>query len=630
MQSRITPTILVPSGGWLRVNKHMHRRTADGRRCLRILKLPAHWPCLLSFAIRGSAGQSASSRTVTGDPSRDITDCGDIATDGNRSRGHKVGRQALPINPHPHPPQPQSTMSKDVEAFKNHDGISYAADDPPATGLGDLDDETSREKLTNSYVDEAYNTYLEHQAEAIPPEEARSLRIKIDKRLLPLLFMVYFLQYFDKSTLNFSSVYGLQKDLHLVGQDYAWLGSIFYFGYMVAQPLFGYLAQRLPIAKVLSFCIIVWGITVITTPGCKSFAGIAANRFILGVLEAGVTPGFILITSMWWLAKEQPMRTEIWYCANGFATMCGGLIGYGVGHITGGLAQWMYIYLIMGSVSICCGVVFLIFMPDSPTKARFLTDHEKVVAVKRVASNKTGVENKHFKKHQLWEVARDPKSYILFIMSIAAQIPNAAQGSFGSLIISGFGFSVLNAQLLQLPSGALQIVSLLLGGYIASRFKDVRSIVMLVGNGIGIVAGAGLVAIPNENKWGRLVCFWLLSIQSVGFTIALTIISSNVAGYTKKQVTGALLFIGYSVGNIAGPQFFKKKEAPHYTTAYISLLIGYCIKFVMVAVLYAYMWSENRRRDKQGLTTDEQDQKAILLGLKDLTENENLGFRYKL
>jgi hypothetical protein len=32
------------------------------------------------------------------------------------------------------------------------------------------------------------------------------------------------LQYLDKNSINFSSVYGLQKGTHLKGQDYSWLG----------------------------------------------------------------------------------------------------------------------------------------------------------------------------------------------------------------------------------------------------------------------------------------------------------------------------------------------------------------------------------------------------------------------
>ena len=69
------------------------------------------------------------------------------------------------------------------------------------------------------------------------------------------------------------------------------------------------------------------------------------------------------------------------------ATMFGGLIGYAVGHITTGLSQWMYVFLIFGAVSIAWGVVSLLNLPDLPSTAKFLTEHERVVAVERVAGN---------------------------------------------------------------------------------------------------------------------------------------------------------------------------------------------------------------------------------------------------
>jgi hypothetical protein len=47
--------------------------------------------------------------------------------------------------------------------------------------------------------------------------------------------------------------------------------------------------------------------------------------------------------------------------------------------------------------------------------------------------------------------------------------------------------------------------------------------------------------------------------------MSLTMISSNVAGYTKKQITAAVVFIGFCIGNAAGPQTFidaEKREFP--------------------------------------------------------------------
>ena len=121
-----------------------------------------------------------------------------------------------------------------------------------------------------------------------------------------------------------------------------------------------------------------------------------------------------------------------------------------------------------------------------------------------------------------------------------------------------------------MPGNAIQIVSLLASGYISSRWPNVRCFVMFAGNLICVAAGAALVATPTDQKWGRLVALWLCSFQSVGFAMSLTMVSSNVAGYTKKQLTGAALFVGYCVGNIIGPQTFIDSEAPLYHSAYIA------------------------------------------------------------
>ncbi len=66
--------------------------------------------------------------------------------------------------------------------------------------------------------------------------------------------------------------------------------------------------------------------------------------------------------------------------------------------------------------------------------------------------------------------------------------------------------------------------------------------------------------IADTQQWGRLVALWLCYFQGLGFSMSLTMVSSNVAGYTKKQLTAAVLFTGYCIGNIIGPQTFISTE----------------------------------------------------------------------
>lgn len=148
------------------------------------------------------------------------------------------------------------------------------------------------------------------------------------------------------------------------------------------------------------------------------------------------------------------------------------------------------------------------------------------------------------------------------------------------------------------------------------------------------IIGSGLlVGLPDTNKWGRLVALWLCYFQGLGFSMSLTIVSSNIAGYTKKQVTGALLFTGYCVGNIIGPQTFKSSEAPGYNSAYIAyvticlrvciqlteniyrMLAGYAVKLACIVALYIYMYLENKRRDREAINGEEVEAEGVENGM---------------
>lgn len=257
----------------------------------------------------------------------------------------------------------------------------------------------------------------------------------------------------------------------------------------------------------------------------------------------------------------------------------------------------MYVFLIFGAFSVVIGIFALWLLPDLPSTAKFLTDRERAIAVDRVAINRQGVKSHKFKWYQVWQAARDPKTWLLFIMAVGAQVPNSALTSvrlnfqplcdfgyflvdladmnsqFTSIIVGSFGFDTLGTQYLQIPGGAVNFLTLLIGGWVATKYSDKfhsRSACMIVANLTCILGSGLLVGLPNTNKWGRLVALWLCYFQGLGFSMSLTIVSSNIAGYTKKQVTGALLFTGYCIGNIIGPQTFKDSEAPGYHSAYIA------------------------------------------------------------
>lgn len=112
-----------------------------------------------------------------------------------------------------------------------------------------------------------------------------------------------------------------------IGNRYSWVGSAFYFGYLIASLPAAWAMQRFPIAKFIISCQFLWGLILIVMGFVSNFPGLLVLRIILGMLEAPIIPGGILIMSMWYPRKDIALRLAFYY--TGCAQLITGPVGYG-------------------------------------------------------------------------------------------------------------------------------------------------------------------------------------------------------------------------------------------------------------------------------------------------------------
>lgn len=253
-------------------------------------------------------------------------------------------------------------------------------------------------------------------------------------------------QFLDKTSLNYGKLLGMVSDLKMSLDEYSNLGSLFYVGYICASPFHvsvqtmsfvrffpdsdhsatscvsfiatqGYFLQRFDLPKYLAINIFLWGTVLACHAAASSYGSLIALRILLGVFEAALTPGFILMTGRWYKVEEQVARTGLWFAQNGTAQILGGAISYAVlEHPTKtSLKTWQTLFVILGAISVGFGVVVFFFMPSSPESSSMLDARGKLVALHRVRSNKTGLHDKKFKMYQLKEAVLDPRLYLFFL-----------------------------------------------------------------------------------------------------------------------------------------------------------------------------------------------------------------------
>jgi hypothetical protein len=126
-------------------------------------------------------------------------------------------------------------------------------------------------------------------------------------------------------------------------------------------------------------------------------------------------------------AYQQPMiyqseaapRSSIWYAGPGVGQILGGVVSYAFQPVKNpSFSGWKITFVVLGLVTAAVGFVTFFFLPDTPMKARFLSESEKIVLLKHVAVNQTGIMNKQLKLRQIAEVLLDIQLWLMVVLTI--------------------------------------------------------------------------------------------------------------------------------------------------------------------------------------------------------------------
>ncbi|KAI9668360.1 MAG: hypothetical protein M1831_001114 [Alyxoria varia] len=480
-------------------------------------------------------------------------------------------------------------------------------------------------------ADEAMKAYAEQEGVDLTIDEATNKRLvkKIDMNLLPIMCTVYMLNFLDKTSISYASVMGIKDDISLVGDNYQWLGSMFYFGYLAWEYPTNLLLQRLPLGKYSALNVVLWGVTLACFAAVTNFSGAVAVRFFLGLFEAAVTPGFALITSQWYTKEEQGFRTGIWFSFNGFAQVFGGLLAYGIAvgvrRHGASLASWKILFVVFGLFTAAMGILFFFFVPDNQLNARWLSKPDRVRAIERIRKNEQGVGNKHFKWYQFREALTDPLTWMIVLYSLVADIPNGGITNFFSQLVVSLGYSEEESLLYGAPAGAVEVVTIL-GWGILTRYYGRRILLGAASLALSLLGAILIYALPPSYALSRLGGFYLTQASATAFVALLSLISSNVAGYTKKTTVAALYLIAYCIGNIIGPQTFRPEDAPDYDPAIVTIIVCWAFCLLLLAGIEVYCRWMNRV--KLRVRASPGYVKVQMQEFLDLTDRENPEFVY--
>ncbi|KAH8682738.1 major facilitator superfamily transporter [Xylariales sp. PMI_506] len=489
----------------------------------------------------------------------------------------------------------------------------------------------SKEEHTNyELVDKELAQYAGEERVEIDDATNKRLKRLIDKRILLVMILTYLTQALDKGTMSFASVMGIKTDANLVGAEYSWLTTVIYLVILVVEYPENYIIQRVPIAKWLSLNIILWGITLALHSIAKNFTALVILRGFLGGFEAACQPTFVLLSSMWYKREEQAGTIIYWYMMNGLQQIIGGLIAFGFSFVPAGshINSWQGLFLTYGVITVFWGIFVFFWMPDSPMRAKCFSEEDKKLMVERVRENRTGLQNRIFRREQVWDAFSDPQLWGFALIQILTTLPSGGIGAYANLIIAGFGFTTWQTQLLQMVVGAILIIVMLSAVYIDKYFHQTIYAMMaaLIPTIIGVVV---LISVPLSagNKTGLLIAYYIMYSFWACSGLALALVTRNVAGQTKKSVIIATNFVCWAVGNSIGPQIFRSQDAPRYFLALAIVLGCFCLLEIVLFALRLHYHLANKRRDQKIASGEVAADTGFIHAFEDITDRVSPSLR---
>lgn len=452
---------------------------------------------------------------------------------------------------------------------------------------------------------------MEDIARVVDHAAEKSLALKFDFRILPVLAIMYLFNALDKGNIGNAQTKGLSKDLHFKDGQYNLIVSIFFVPYVIFAPPFAMLGKKYGPSRALPVMMFCFGSMTLLTAAAQNFGGIFALRWFLGMAEAAFFPTVIYYLTTFYRRGELARRLAIFYAASNIANAFSGLLAFGVFHIKDSkILAWRYLFLIEGSITVLFSFFAFWYLPRNASEAKFLTREEKDLAFHRIQVDSSAVVDEKFNLKEALKIFTYPSTFCFLGIEICLGVPLQSVSLFLPQIIQRLKFDTIKTNLYTVAPNVTGAVMLLLLAF-ASDLTRLRFPFIVLGFAFTFTGFIIYAAIDDVEKQLHLAYFatfmmcWGTSAPSV---LLSTWYNNNVA-HEGRRIT--LTAVGVPLANLMGlvsSNIFRLKDAPKYKPALITTAAFGATGVILTACLGAYMIFDNARRNrKAGRKTDARD-----------------------
>ncbi|KAF9459783.1 major facilitator superfamily domain-containing protein [Collybia nuda] len=454
---------------------------------------------------------------------------------------------------------------------------------------------TSQEKHNGSEADS-----LGDELTTFDPVLEKIVWRKMDKWILPVVAMFYLLSFLDRTNLGNARVAGLQTDLKMTDKEYSIALTLTYVPYIVAELPSNLLLKTVGPNLMLPTMLTLWGVVTTLQGVVKSYQGLLACRFFLGLFEGGVFPGLVLYLSFFYPRQQLQWRISAFFSTASISGAFSGLLAFGIINMegVGNRPGWAWIFILEGLFTFLFGVSAYFTLPRSPLHAPFFSEKEKLYVVERLREAGSTGQDEDADKFSWREVGQAlllPQVWMLAIIFFFDGSILYGLAYFTPSIVQTLGYTAARAQLMSVPPYASCFVVTMIAAYVSDRYHC-RGFVSMFCSILCIVGLSMFLGSSSHTvKYGSL----FLSITGAYCAAAAlsTWSANNAAPHTRRATAIAIGFIMTNSGGILATWLLGSlSPSPLYTKATITLLVFAVLMLVFSSANTYYLYSQNRKK----------------------------------
>ncbi|KAF2211925.1 hypothetical protein CERZMDRAFT_84892 [Cercospora zeae-maydis SCOH1-5] len=402
------------------------------------------------------------------------------------------------------------------------------------------------------------------------PKEIKLVR-KLDLWIMPMLWLMYWLNYLDRNAITLAKLNTLEEDTNITNTQYLTCVSILFVGYIVAQVPSNMLITRVRPSWYMAGAMALWAVVSALTALANSYTSLLITRFLLGIVEAPFYPGAIWLLGIFYTRKEIATRISILYSANMFAMCSAGLIAIGVFDMHGmaGVSGWQWLFIIQGALTFVVALASAFVLPNQPLDTWWLTEEEKQLAHNRVTRDTVHASSSTGSVQGLLVAMKDPRVWLFVFMQHMHLAANGFK-NFLPTVVETLGFEDQKVTLaLVTPPYFLAGVISIVWAASSGRFNE-RTWHLTIAKGVAVVGFIiGTVTLNTGARYFSMILFCIGTYCANSIIYAWT---ASTCGQTVEKKASALALVS-TISNVAfvwTPYLWPSSDAPAFRPAMIS------------------------------------------------------------